>query len=227
MVWPYLDRWRAAHLGLLEAIEKVEPNLAAGELLGRLRDVFLQVAIASCFRNSLYNPFHDLICEDFGLTFLFLYPQDAALLRPKFPQHDLFSDPIFTTPDYLQFEKAVTAAVEAATDEDPHLVAVQKAIPAVCDRLRTVTGVVKTSLESNDSSMRSINSSLQHMERRMATLENVVTNFCGGAFTFTPGNRRPRTAVSPSCGSSLVWAYSPSIGYREPGGTAANIPLVA
>jgi len=74
----------------------------------------------------------------------------------------------------------VTAAVGAAKDEDPHLVAVQKALPAVCDSLRTVTGVVKTGLESNDSSMRCMNSSMQHMERRMATLENVV---------FTPGSR--------------------------------------
>jgi len=74
----------------------------------------------------------------------------------------------------------VTAAVGAAKDEDPHLVAVQKALPAICDNLRTVTGVVKTGLESNDSSMRCMNSSMQHMERRMATLENVV---------FTPGSR--------------------------------------
>jgi hypothetical protein len=46
-VWPDLDRWRAAHLELPEATEKVEPNLAAGgflELLDRLRDVFLQVS---------------------------------------------------------------------------------------------------------------------------------------------------------------------------------------
>jgi len=83
----------------------------------------------------------------------------------------------------------VTAAVGVARDEDPHLVAVQKALPAVCDSLRTITGVVKTGLESNDSSMRCMNSSMQHMGRRMATLENVVTNFCSGAFTFTPGSR--------------------------------------
>ena len=31
--WPYLDRWRAAHLGLSEATKKVEPNLAAGAFL--------------------------------------------------------------------------------------------------------------------------------------------------------------------------------------------------
>jgi hypothetical protein len=47
MVWPDLDRWRASHLELPEATERVEPNLAAGrflELLDKLRDVFLQVS---------------------------------------------------------------------------------------------------------------------------------------------------------------------------------------
>jgi hypothetical protein len=127
------------------------------------------------------SPFHDLICNDFRLTFIFLYPQDAALLRREFPQHDLFNDPIFAASEYAEFEVAVTAAVGAAKDEDPHLVAVQKALPAICDSLRTVTGVVKTGLESNESSMWCMNSSMQHMERRMATLENMV---------FTPGSRR-------------------------------------
>jgi len=53
MVWPDLDRWRAAHLELPEATEKVEPNLAAGgflELLDRLRDVFLQVSTSFSIR---------------------------------------------------------------------------------------------------------------------------------------------------------------------------------
>ena len=46
-VWPRLDNWRDAHLGLPGAKEVVESNLAAGgflELLNKLRDVFLQVS---------------------------------------------------------------------------------------------------------------------------------------------------------------------------------------
>ena len=158
-------------------------------------------------------PFRDLICRDFGLTFIFFYLQDAALLRREFPQHDLFNDPIFSTSEYVEFEAAVTAAVEAARDEDPHLVAVQKALPAVCDSLRTVTGVVKTGLESNDSSMRCMNSSMQHIERRMATLENVV---------FTPGSRGVHAPPSRSS-----WTDARSNGHRGLEGTAANTPLVA
>ena len=65
-----------------------------------------------------------------------------------------------------------------AKEEDPQLTVIQKTIPAVCDRLRTIAGVVQTGLESNDCSIR-------RMEGRMAALENVVSDFCSGAFNLT------------------------------------------
>ena len=108
-------------------------------------------------------------------------PKEECRLRREFPQHDLFNDPIiFAISEYVKFEAAVTAA----RDEDPHLVAEQ--------RLRRAT-----TPQSNDSSMRCMNSSMQHMERRMATLENVVTNVCRGAFTFTSGSREVQEPQPP------------------------------
>ena len=47
-IWPNIDRWQAAHLERPDALEWIEPNLAAGgflELMQRLRSVFLQVSI--------------------------------------------------------------------------------------------------------------------------------------------------------------------------------------
>jgi hypothetical protein len=95
----------------------------------------------------------------------------------------------------MQFEKAVAVAVGGAREEDPQLAVIQKAMPAVCDRLRTIAGVVQTGLEGNDSS-------IQRMERRVSALENVVSDFCSGAFnlTFTPGSHR---AQEPQPHSSL------------------------
>ena len=115
------------------------------------------------------------------------------LLRREYPQHDIFKDSLFETPEYIQFEEAVARAVGAAREEDPQLVVIQKAIPAVCDRLRTITGVVQTGLEGNDSSIR-------RMEGRMLALENVVSDFCSGAFnlTFTPSSRRAQEQL-PLC----------------------------
>ncbi len=46
-VWPQLDKWRNAHLGLENNSPSVEPNIAAGgflTLLEKLREVFLQVS---------------------------------------------------------------------------------------------------------------------------------------------------------------------------------------
>jgi hypothetical protein len=43
------------------------------------------------------------------------------------------------------------ARAVGAREEDPQLAVIQKAMPAVCDRLRTIAGVVQTGLEGNDS----------------------------------------------------------------------------
>jgi hypothetical protein len=85
----------------------------------------------------------------------------------------------------------VARAVGAAREEDPQLAVIQKAMPAVCDHLRTLTGVVQTGLEAIDSLQR-IDSSIQRIEGRLLALESAVSNFCSGTFnlTFTPGSRR-------------------------------------
>ena len=93
-----------------------------------------------------------------------------------------------------------------AKEEDPQLVAIQKAIPSVCDRLRTMMGVLQTGLEGNDASIQ--------REERIVALENVVKDFCSGVFSlsFTPGNRSLGTwfsasaTSSPSSWWSLLWA---------------------
>jgi len=89
-------------------------------------------------------------------------------------------------------------AVGAAREEDPQLAVIQKAILAVCGRLRTIAGVVQTGLEGNDAS-------IQRVEGRIAALENVVGDFCGGAFnlTFTPGSRRAQEPQPPICSLPL------------------------
>jgi hypothetical protein len=97
----------------------------------------------------------------------------------------MFKNALFETTKYIQFEEAVAVAVRTAREEDPQLAVIQKAMPAVCDRLRTIASVVQTGFEGNDSS-------IQRMEGRMSALENVVSDFCNGAFnlTFTPGSHR-------------------------------------
>jgi hypothetical protein len=84
-------------------------------------------------------------------------------------------------------------AVGAAREEDPQLVVIQKAIPAVCDRLRTITGVVQTGPEN-------IDAPIQRMEGMVTALQSTVSDFCSGPFnlTFTPGSRKARESL-PLC----------------------------
>ena len=75
------------------------------------------------------------------------------MLRCEYPQHNMFKNALFETTKYIQFEEAVAVAVRTAREEDPQLAVIQKAMPTVCDCLRTIAGVVQTGFEGNDSSI--------------------------------------------------------------------------
>jgi hypothetical protein len=85
----------------------------------------------------------------------------------------------------------VEGAVGTTIEDDPQIVVIEKALPAVCDRLHTITGVVQTGFEGSESQ-------LQQLGKRMLALENVVGDFCTGAFnlTFTPGSQK---GLQPLC----------------------------
>ena len=72
-----------------------------------------------------------------------MFLQDSVLWRQEFPQHPIFRDPLFQTADYRAFELSVRGALAIAVEEDPHSLAIQKAVPALNDRLRTMTGVIQ------------------------------------------------------------------------------------
>ena len=64
------------------------------------------------------------------------------LWRKEFPQHPIFKDPLFRTAEYKAFELSVSGALTMAVEEDSHSIAIQKAVPALNNRLRTMTGVI-------------------------------------------------------------------------------------
>jgi hypothetical protein len=61
----------------------------------------------------------------------------------EFPGHPIFQDPLFETLEYKAFELSVKYALAAAVEEDPYTIAIQKAILAVNDCLRTITSVIQ------------------------------------------------------------------------------------
>ena len=154
-VWPQLDRWREAHLDLPGATEVVEPNLAAGGFL------------------ELLDKLRDV------------FLQDSVFLRQDHPSHPLFRDALFASPEYASFAIAVLAAADTFCHEDPHLVAIKKAIPSVNERLRSITSVIQTGQASHAIALSQLTSSVNELAGK---LEDFLT----GSFslTFTPGRSR-------------------------------------
>ncbi|KAF7125749.1 hypothetical protein CNMCM5793_002042 [Aspergillus hiratsukae] len=149
-VWPDLDRWQAAHLERADATERVEPNLAAGGFLELLQ----------------------------RLRVVFL--QDSVLWRMEFPGHPIFRDPLFETAEYKAFELDVRGAITTAVEEDPHSIAIQKAVPAVNDRLRTMTAVIQSGQITHSQALRSLEGL---MVSRIEQLTDAINDFVGGTFT--------------------------------------------
>jgi hypothetical protein len=149
-VWPDLDRWQAAHLERADATEQVAPNLAAGGFLELLQ----------------------------RLRSVFL--QDSVLWRQDFPQHPIFRDPLFQTADYRAFELSVRGALAIAVKEDPHSLAIQKAVPALNDRLRTMTGVIQNGQVTHTQALSALEGMLVS---RIGQLTSAIDDFVGGSFT--------------------------------------------
>lgn len=120
----------------------------------------------------------------------------------EFPKHPIFQDPLFGTTEYKQFELDVRNAVAVAVKEDPYTIAIQKAIPAVSDRLRTMTGVIQNGQVTHAQGLRSLESLIVG---QMEQLTNTLTEVQGGCFTFqfTPRNQLNATANALPTGATF------------------------
>lgn len=154
-IWPQLDHWRRAHLELSGASEVVEPNLAAGGFL------------------ELLDKLRDV------------FLQDSVFRRREHPAHPIFRDPLFSTAEYAGFATAVEAAADTIRHEDPHLVAIEKAIPSVNERLRSIASVMQTGQGS-------LATGLAKVQGEVSELTGKLNDFLTGSFslTFSPGKSR-------------------------------------
>src|SRR5947207_15863695 len=127
------------------------------------------------------------------------------------PSIQSFNHPPVASAEYTNFERDLLAAVDMAVDEDPHILAIQKAIPAVSDCLRTTTGIMQTSQVTTSQVLREISG-------RVDDLKSVITDFVTGSFnlSFTPGGQQPLPSVlaprpQPISSSGLVLLVPPPI----------------
>jgi hypothetical protein len=103
-----------------------------------------------------------------------------VLWRREFPQHPIFKYPLFHTAEYKAFELSVYGALALAVTEDPYSIAIQKAVPALNDRLRTMTGVIQNGQVTHAQALRSLEGIIAS---RVSQLTSAIDDFVGGSFT--------------------------------------------
>lgn len=118
--------------------------------------------------------------------------QDAAVIISLFPSHPLFQDPVFSTPEFGMFRHQVLAACQTA-HKDTHITAIERALPAVAEKLRTIA-----SQQTHDAL-----ASAQREGRlieKLEVLEKKFEDFQQMSFTFTisPGGTRGQQRVEIS-----------------------------
>jgi hypothetical protein len=90
-----------------------------------------------------------------------------------------------------------------AVEQDPHTIAIQKAIPAVNDRLRTMTGIIQNGQASHAQALGSLDHLTARIEQRIEGIAGTLSEFIGGSFQFVPRSQLG-PAAPPIIGASSL-----------------------
>ena len=110
---------------------------------------------------------------------------------------------MFQTTEYKAFERSVHAALATTVEEDPHSIIIQKAFPALNDRLRTMVRVIQNGQVSHSQALYSLEILVA---RRVGQLTTALDDFIGGSFTcqFTPRSQgQPGSRALPFTGAAV------------------------
>jgi hypothetical protein len=97
----------------------------------------------------------------------------------------MFCDALFATAEYAAFATAVEAATDTLRYEDPHLVTIEKAIPSVNERLRSITSVIQTRQASYAVMLAQVTGAVNELASKL-------DDFLIGSFSLTFTPRRSR-----------------------------------
>ena len=91
-------------------------------------------------------------------------------------------------------------------ERDPHTIAIQKALPAVNDRLRTMTGIIQNGQATHAQALYSLEDLLTtRIEQRIERIAGALSEFIGGSFHFVPrGQLAPALIAAPITGASSL-----------------------
>jgi hypothetical protein len=97
----------------------------------------------------------------------------------------MFCDPLFASSEFAAFAADMQQTCNSTKEEDPHLVAVAKAVPAMAERLRTTAATVETGNAATVAALGDLKVELAGVK---ASLEDFVQGRF--SFTFTPARSR-------------------------------------
>ena len=115
-VWPWVDKW----MTWFQSYESADDD-------------------PSDVDSDLQEDRNDLAAQGFLRLLVQLRTvllQDSVVLRAEFPEHPLWSDPIFVRQDYLEFAEQVR--VSLLDVEEPEEIQIRKTMPAIAQRLNIV-----------------------------------------------------------------------------------------
>ena len=111
-------------------------------------------------------------------------------------------------PEYQAFALRVQGALAIAVEQDPHTIAIQKAIPAVSDRLRTMIGIIQTRQATYAKALYSLEAQLEvlptirlttRLEQYIEGIASALSKLLGGGFHFVP-----RSQLAPALPAAPV-----------------------
>ena len=115
--------------------------------------------------------------------------QDAVFLMAKYPEHPVFQDSVFSSPQFDNFAIKVREATQETLAED-RSTAIEKVIPEVSEKLRSLTAYQFT-LE------KVVERRHSEMVQEVKLLKAQITDMCRMKYqvvtTFTPGGQMHRT----------------------------------
>lgn len=97
--------------------------------------------------------------------------QDAAFLKPLFPNHPIFRDPLFRDPEFEQYAARVRDICSQA-HEDSHQTAIEKTIPSVTEKLRSISTQQVAQNALNQRRHEETVQALRKLERKLDLLAN-------------------------------------------------------
>lgn len=101
--------------------------------------------------------------------------QDAPFLMAAFPDHPIFECPIFHSLEFSVFAARVREA-SRGVQEDPRSVAIEKAIPAVSEKLRTLATQLSTTESLGKQRYHEVLERLERLERKVDDFNQVSWN---------------------------------------------------